>query len=84
MGQKYFAKKDVPLLTKYTSHEVPYRSDSIVRRLVRISLRTFLFPKTRNNLFLPLEVWANKCRVGDVIPQKAVYLVGIGTKIAPK
>lgn len=84
LGQKYFAKKDVPLLTRYSNKQVPYGSDSIMRRLVRIGLRTLLSKEARSNFCLGLEVWANKCRVGDIMPSKAVYLVGIGRKMAAK
>lgn len=81
LGQKYFAKKDVPLLAEYTTKQIPYGSDNVVRRLVRVGLRTFLSAETQSNRLLHWEVWANKCEVGNVIPQKAVYLVGIGRKI---
>lgn len=81
LGQKYFAKKDVPLLAEYTTKQIPYGSDNIVQRLIRVGLRTFLSAQTRSNRFLRWEVWANKCKVGDVIPSKAVYLIGIGRKI---
>ncbi|MFQ5687126.1 MAG: class I SAM-dependent methyltransferase [Candidatus Scalindua sp.] len=80
LGQKFFAKKDIPLLTEYTTKQIPYGSDSIVRRLIRIGLRTVFSEDTRTNYFLSWEVWANKCKVGGIIPSKAVYLIGIGRK----
>jgi 2-polyprenyl-3-methyl-5-hydroxy-6-metoxy-1,4-benzoquinol methylase len=80
LGQKFFAKKDIPLLAEYTTKQIPYGSDSIVRRLVRIGLRTFFSAETRSNRFLSCEVWANKCKVRGIIPSKAVYLICIGRK----
>lgn len=43
LGQKFFAKKDIPLLNEYTTKQIPYGSDSIIRRFVRIGLRTFFY-----------------------------------------
>jgi len=80
LGQKFFAKKDIPLLAEYTTKQIPYGSDSIVRRLVRVGLRTFFSAETRSNHFLGCEVWANKCKVSGIIPSKAVYLICIGRK----
>ncbi|MEK6715532.1 MAG: class I SAM-dependent methyltransferase [Candidatus Omnitrophota bacterium] len=81
LGQKYFAKKDIPLLAEYTTKEIPYGSDNVVRRLIRVGLRAFLPAGTRSDRLLDWEVWSNKCKVGDVIPQRAVYLVGICRKV---
>lgn len=80
-GQKYFAKKDVPLLAEYTTKQIPYGPDNVVQRLIRLGLRTFLSAETRSNRFLRWEIWANKCKVGDVVPSKAVYLISISRKI---
>jgi 2-polyprenyl-3-methyl-5-hydroxy-6-metoxy-1,4-benzoquinol methylase len=80
LGQKFFARKDIPLLTEYTTKQIPYGSDSIVRRLVRIGLRTSFSAETRANRLLSWEVWANKCNVSGIIPSKAVYLVCVGQK----
>ena len=80
LGQKYFAKKDLPLLASYSDGQICYGPDGVIRRLIRYFLRTLFSWLRYFHLFLSLEVWANKCKVGGIIPQKAVYLIGICRK----
>jgi SAM-dependent methyltransferase len=80
LGQRYFAEKDVSLLAEYTDRQIPYGNDNLGRRIVRVGLRTLLPQKARANKFLPMEIWANKCRVGDAVPSKAVYMIAIARK----
>ena len=80
LGQRYFSEKDRPLLAEYSHAPIPCGVDSISQRLVRVGLRTLFPEKVLSGWFLRLEVWANKCRVGDIVPDKAVYLVAVGRK----
>jgi SAM-dependent methyltransferase len=81
LGQRYFAKKDVSLLAKFTDRQVPYKNDNLGRRMIRVGLRTLLSKKARANKFLPWEIWANKCKVGDAVPSKAVFIIAIARKL---
>lgn len=74
-GQRYFSKKDIPLLIPYTSSQIPTGPDGILRRLVRVGMRTFLPDGLLRSKLLSCEIWANKCRVGDIVPSKAVYMI---------
>lgn len=81
LGQKYFSKKDIPLLNKCTNQHIPHGYDGPFRKTVRIFLRKFLSKEIRSDFFLSWEVWANKCKVGDITPAKSVYLIGIFRKL---
>lgn len=81
LGQRFFAKKDLALLSEYTEKKIEYGNDHFLRRLVRVGLRRLLNKEARSTHFLYWEVWANKCKVGDVIPSRAVYLIAIAHKL---
>jgi ubiquinone/menaquinone biosynthesis C-methylase UbiE len=75
-GQRFFAKKDIPLLAPYTSNEIPTGKDGILRKLVRVGMRSYLPDGPLRSKLISYEIWANKCRVGDIAPSKAVYMIG--------
>jgi len=79
-GQRYFAPKDVTLLTPYTSMEIPTAPDGIFKKIVRVGMRIFLPDGLMRRKLISYEIWANKCRVGDIVPSKAVYMVGVMRK----
>lgn len=74
-GQRYFSKKDIPLLVPYTSSQIPTGPDGILRKIIRSGMRTFLPDAPIRSKLISYEIWANKCRVGDIVPSKAVYMI---------
>jgi len=82
LGQRFFAKKDLTLLSEYTEKKIDYGNDHFFRRLVRVGLRRLLNKETRSTHLLRWEVWANKCKVGDAAPNQSVYLIALARKNA--
>lgn len=82
LGQRFFAKNDVPLLSEFTENIIDYGNDHFLRRMVRVGLRNLLNKKFRSIHFLTWEVWANKCKVGDAAPHQSVYLIALARKNA--
>lgn len=81
LGQRYFSPKDVPLLAAYSAGPVPYGRDSLLQRAVRVILRSVFPESILSRWLLRAEIWANKCGVGDIAPDKAVFVVGVWRKI---
>jgi len=82
LGQRFFSKTDVPLLSEFAERKINYGNDHFFRRMVRVGLRSLLNEKARSTHFLPYEVWANKCKVGDAAPHQSVYLIALARKTA--
>jgi ubiquinone/menaquinone biosynthesis C-methylase UbiE len=81
LGQRFFAKKDVPLIAEISGKKIQYGNDHLLRRIVRVGLRRLFNENIRSNHFLSLEVWANKCKVGDAAPHRSVYLIALARKL---
>lgn len=75
-GQRFFSKKDIPLLAPYTQKQIPIGMDGILKKITKVGMRTLLPDCRLRNWLISYEIWANKCRVGDIIPSKAIYMVG--------
>jgi 2-polyprenyl-3-methyl-5-hydroxy-6-metoxy-1,4-benzoquinol methylase len=82
LGQRFFAKKDVSLLSEFAKKKIDFGNDHFLRRIVRVGLRRLLYEKARSTHFLPWEVWANKCKVGDAAPHQSIYLIALARKNA--
>ncbi|HZS11899.1 MAG TPA: class I SAM-dependent methyltransferase [Nitrospirales bacterium] len=79
-GQRHFARKDIPLIAPFASGPVPTGPDGLVRRAARAALRTWLPQEWRAHHWLDMQIWANKCSIGDVPPAHGVYMIARARK----
>lgn len=79
-GQRYFTKRDLPLIRPYAERGVPVGPDGLMRRLVRVALRMCLPERFRARTLVGMQVWAGKCGIGEVPPADAVYMVALVRK----
>ena len=79
-GQLYFSKKDIPLLTPYTSKPIPIGPNGLLRKLVRVCMRTFIPDGSLRNKLISLEIWANKCSIENIQPSNCIYMIGLMRK----
>ncbi len=79
-GQRYFSRKDLSLIRPYAAHGAPTGPDGLIRRALRVGLRNCIPTSVRSSYLLNVQVWANKCRVGEIQPSHGVYMIAKAIK----
>lgn len=79
-GQRHFASKDLPLVQPFADHTVPTGPDELIRRVLRVALRTCFSESMRSRALVAAQIWANKCSIGEVPPSHGVYMIALAKK----
>lgn len=79
-GQRHFAPRDLPLMQSFADQTVPTGPDGLIRRVLRVALRTCLSELVRSRFLVAAQIWANKCSIGEVPPSHGVYMIALVKK----